>query len=119
MKALAASTIIVLAIAVQAAPSHATSHKPTLAQIEAAKKAELAKKKIADEALKKLARAKGNLKQLSIIANQAQQKYMAAKADLLVATRELNSANEIYLSCLLYTSPSPRDRQKSRMPSSA
>src|SRR5674476_1613890 len=26
---------------------------------------------------------------------------------------------EAYLSCLLYTSPSPRDRQKSRMPSSA
>src|SRR5665213_4535685 len=25
----------------------------------------------------------------------------------------------VYLSCLLYTSPSPRDRQKSRMPSSA
>ena len=25
----------------------------------------------------------------------------------------------MYLSCLLYTSPSPRDRQKSRMPSSA
>ena len=24
-----------------------------------------------------------------------------------------------YLNCLLYTSPSPRDRQKSRMPSSA
>ena len=24
-----------------------------------------------------------------------------------------------YYSCLLYTSPSPRDRQKSRMPSSA
>ena len=27
-------------------------------------------------------------------------------------------ANEAYI-CLLYTSPSPRDRQKSRMPSSA
>ena len=27
--------------------------------------------------------------------------------------------NERYVSCLLYTSPSPRDRQKSRMPSSA
>ena len=27
--------------------------------------------------------------------------------------------NEYYSSCLLYTSPSPRDRQKSRMPSSA
>ena len=26
---------------------------------------------------------------------------------------------ESYLPCLLYTSPSPRDRQKSRMPSSA
>ena len=26
---------------------------------------------------------------------------------------------ELYLGCLLYTSPSPRDRQKSRMPSSA
>ena len=25
----------------------------------------------------------------------------------------------IFLGCLLYTSPSPRDRQKSRMPSSA
>jgi peptidoglycan DL-endopeptidase CwlO len=34
---------------------------------------------------------------LSIIANQAQQKYIAAKADLLVATLELNSANESYL----------------------
>ena len=26
---------------------------------------------------------------------------------------------DIYLICLLYTSPSPRDRQKTRMPSSA
>ena len=32
--------------------------------------------------------------------------------------KELNEAYGI-LSCLLYTSPSPRDRQKSRMPSSA
>ena len=29
------------------------------------------------------------------------------------------SCMEDVLSCLLYTSPSPRDRQKSRMPSSA
>ena len=28
-------------------------------------------------------------------------------------------SNQLYNSCLLYTSPSPRDRQKSRMPSSA
>jgi cell wall-associated NlpC family hydrolase len=109
IKALAVSTIIVLAISVQVAPGHATSHKPTLAQIEAAKKAELAKKKIADAALKKLAAAKGNLKQLSIIANQAQQKYMAAKADLLVATRELNSANEIYLTAVAEVSATHRE----------
>ena len=28
-------------------------------------------------------------------------------------------ADAYYVACLLYTSPSPRDRQKSRMPSSA
>ena len=32
---------------------------------------------------------------------------------------EISCVNEPYLICLLYTSPSPRDRQKSRMPSSA
>ena len=30
-----------------------------------------------------------------------------------------DDADHLYSSCLLYTSPSPRDRQKSRMPSSA
>ena len=30
-----------------------------------------------------------------------------------------NSQPDVDLPCLLYTSPSPRDRQKSRMPSSA
>ena len=29
------------------------------------------------------------------------------------------TASDTLLTCLLYTSPSPRDRQKSRMPSSA
>ena len=92
--------IVIIALFTLLAPmtlSNATSHKPTLAQIAAAKKAELAKKKTAEEALKKLARAKGNLKLLSIIAEQAQKKYGIAKADLLVATRELNLANESYL----------------------
>ena len=32
---------------------------------------------------------------------------------------ETAAANEQHYDCLLYTSPSPRDRQKSRMPSSA
>ena len=31
----------------------------------------------------------------------------------------IGAENEGYWTCLLYTSPSPRDRQKSRMPSSA
>ena len=31
----------------------------------------------------------------------------------------IKSSTQMYLDCLLYTSPSPRDRQKSRMPSSA
>ena len=30
-----------------------------------------------------------------------------------------NELNRQYRTCLLYTSPSPRDRQRSRMPSSA
>ena len=30
-----------------------------------------------------------------------------------------NREQDLYKACLLYTSPSPRDRQKSRMPSSA
>ena len=34
-------------------------------------------------------------------------------------TPDLDAPGEKTWSCLLYTSPSPRDRQKSRMPSSA
>ena len=33
--------------------------------------------------------------------------------------REIDSYTDNHPVCLLYTSPSPRDRQKSRMPSSA
>lgn len=109
LKSLATLIITLLVVSAQAPPSSATNHKPTLAQIEAAKKAELAKKKIADEALKKLARAKGNLKLLSSIADQAQKKYTAAKADLLVATRELNSANESYLAAVAEVSATHRE----------
>ena len=37
----------------------------------------------------------------------------------LLSMYEGISISELLKSCLLYTSPSPRDRQKSRMPSSA
>ena len=36
-----------------------------------------------------------------------------------ISRREYERRREQIESCLLYTSPSPRDRQKSRMPSSA
>ena len=39
-------------------------------------------------------------------------------SSLLVPSKSAHSWPEVYI-CLLYTSPSPRDRQKSRMPSSA
>ena len=42
-----------------------------------------------------------------------------APFDLGFLNNELQLASTIYPSCLLYTSPSPRDRQKYRMPSSA
>ena len=77
-------------------PLSASKHKPTLAQIEAAKKAEKAKKKIADEALKKLYKARGNLKALVLIANDADAKYQRAKADLAVAVSQSQQAQESY-----------------------
>ena len=40
-------------------------------------------------------------------------------ADICGASPNLNNVLSQMDSCLLYTSPSPRDRQKSRMPSSA
>ena len=58
----------------------------------------------------------------------------AAEAYIVFKLQELAVGNDValtddvaekfdtfmtYCSCLLYTSPSPRDRQKSRMPSSA
>ena len=39
--------------------------------------------------------------------------------DIIETGSEIILANTYHLICLLYTSPSPRDRQKSRMPSSA
>ena len=51
-------------------------------------------------------------------------KYEAEKADAREAFKTSDIMEDIedalhHWSCLLYTSPSPRDRQKSRMPSSA
>ena len=77
-------------------PAGAATPKPTLAQIEAAKKAEAAKKKIAADALKKLESARGNLKALTAIANAARAKYVAAQRELVVATAKSLAATKAY-----------------------
>jgi cell wall-associated NlpC family hydrolase len=73
---------------------YAATPKPTLAQIEAAKKAEAAKKKAADAAAKKLAAANMSLKALTEKANAALALYVSAKAELASATAEANVAAE-------------------------
>lgn len=72
----------------------ASNHKPTLAQIEAAKKLEVQKKKNADIAAKKLAAAKGNLRKLSALAFEANRKYISAKQELNRVEADLNLAVE-------------------------
>jgi cell wall-associated NlpC family hydrolase len=66
--------------------------KPTLAEIEAAKKAEADKKTAADAAAKKLAAANSTLKQLTAKANAARGLYLKAKKELEVATSQAKAA---------------------------
>ncbi|MCF8552597.1 MAG: C40 family peptidase [Candidatus Planktophila sp.] len=60
--------------------------KPTVAEIEAAKKVEAAKKKIADAQAKKLAAANQSLRTLTAKANAATALYKKAQGELAVAT---------------------------------
>ena len=58
------------------------------------------------------------------ITDQAKGYYGRRKNTFKVATQAVDKANQYatrdrHNSCLLYTSPSPRDRIRSRMPSSA
>jgi cell wall-associated NlpC family hydrolase len=66
--------------------------KPTLAEIEAAKKAESAKKKAADAAAKKLASANQTLRELTAKAATARALYQKAQAELNVATAAATAA---------------------------
>ena len=56
---------------------------------------------------------------------QAREAEKAVLGGLMLETERFDSVilkisdNDFHGNCLLYTSPSPRDRQKSRMPSSA
>lgn len=76
--------------------AEASNHKPTLAQIEEAKKAELAKKKVADAAMQRLLKARGDLKKLTLLANQAQARFQSAQNELIKATAVANKAADDY-----------------------
>ena len=85
---------VIFGLTLTTAPAIAATPKPTLAQIEAAKKAEAAKKKIADEASKKLAAANQTLRTLTAKANAAQALYLKAKQELAIAVTVAKAAAE-------------------------
>jgi cell wall-associated NlpC family hydrolase len=70
----------------------ANKHKPTQAEIDAAKKAEAQKKAVADAAAKTLNKAKSDLRQLTSIATQANDRFLKAKKELEIATTNLSNA---------------------------
>lgn len=76
--------------------SVASKHKPTLAEIEAAKLAETLKKREAAAAAARLSKAKGNLKALTNIANSARAKYQSAMRELAIANTSLQKAETHY-----------------------
>ena len=86
------SSLLVLSLT----PALANPPKPTIAQIEAAKKAEAEKKKAADAAAARLNKANLTLRQLTAVATKARQKYEAAKRELAVAVKEAQAAAAAY-----------------------
>jgi cell wall-associated NlpC family hydrolase len=87
----AISLAAILGLSISSVPALAAP-KPTLAQIEAAKKAEAEKKKAADAQAKKLAIANQNLRTLTAKANAATALYRKAQEELAVATAMANAA---------------------------
>jgi cell wall-associated NlpC family hydrolase len=81
----AISLAVILGLTISSVPAVAVP-KPTVAEIEAAKKVEAAKKKIADAQAAKLAAANQSLRALTAKANAAAAVYKKAQAELAVAT---------------------------------
>lgn len=73
-------------------PIQAVTKKPTIEEINAAKKAEAAKKAAADAQAKQLNKAKDSLRTLTAKANEAQAKYNVAVAELNKAIQTANAA---------------------------
>lgn len=99
-KIVIAVAIIAITTNFPATEAFANKHKPTLEQIEAAKKAEAVKKKAAEAAALRLKRALGDLRALSLIANQARAKYHLARRQLEIAKKELQAAEAHYQQAL-------------------
>ena len=87
----AISLAVILGLSISSVPAVAVP-KPTLAEIEAAKKVEAAQKKIEDAQAAKLAAANQSLRALTAKANTATALYRKAQAELAVATALANAA---------------------------
>ena len=88
----AISFALIAILTLSTAPAVAKTPKPTLAQIEAAKKAEAAKKKAADAQAAKLAAANQSLRTLTAKANAATALYVKAQRELAIAEAAARAA---------------------------
>ena len=88
----AISFALVTVLTLTTAPALAKTPKPTLAQIEAAKKVEAAKKKAAEAQAAKLAAANQTLRALTAKAQAAKALYVKAKNELAVASAAASAA---------------------------
>ena len=88
----AVSLALIAALTLTTAPAIAKTPKPTLAQIEEAKKIEAAKKKAADAQAAKLARANQSLRTLTAKANAAAALYKKAQQELVIADAAARAA---------------------------
>jgi ElaB/YqjD/DUF883 family membrane-anchored ribosome-binding protein len=71
------------------------------------------------EAERAMRRADRQIDELKRLRQHHKKLLKKAKREFEQAKRQRDRARRQATNCLLYTSPSPRDRQKSRMPSSA
>ena len=88
----AVSLALIAALTLTTAPAIAKTPKPTLAQIEEAKKIEAAKKKAADAQAAKLAAANQSLRTLTAKANAATALYRKAQKELAIAEAAARAA---------------------------
>ena len=88
----AISLALIAILTLSTAPAVAKTPKPTLAQIEAAKKAEAAKKKASDAQAAKLAAANQSLRTLTAKANAATALYVKAQRELAIAEAAARAA---------------------------